>query len=204
MPSPLPGTQPKPRALFVDRWGTLLAPPPQRPCTRLADAAPYPGAVDALFRARQAGWNVYLLGNEDDVAQGRLADSDWRTFEEELLAHLGQQGVTVERNYACLDHPEGRGTHARPSVFCLPNTGSFYHAEQMDGVSLEHSWVIGDSTVELVAGARAGCNTAAVRTGEACADGAFHVEPDLEGEDLAHVVNQLLALVEQRAPRAAG
>ena len=204
MPSPLPGTQPKPRGLFVDRWGTLLAEPRRSPCNRFEDAEPIDGAVDALFRARSAGWSIYLIGNEEDVAHGRQSDRDWKRFEEGLLDHMKRHGAHVDRNYACLDHPEGKGDHARPSVFCLPNTGFFYHAAQMDHIELEQSWVLGDSTLELVAGARAGCRTAAVRTGLALSDRGYHVEPHLIGADLAEVVAELLADVAVTPPRAAG
>lgn len=189
---PIPGTEPSPRGLFVDRWGTLLELPERGFCPRFEQAEFIPGAVDALFRARQAGWKIYLLGNEDAVAFGQMAKSTWNRFEQALLEHLRQHGAEVHRSYACTDHPDGKGEHQRPSVFLLPNTGAMYHAAQEDGIDLEQSWVIGDSTLELIAGARAGCHTAAVRTGLALSDGTLHVEPDLWAPDLAGVLTQFI------------
>ena len=119
--APLPGTEPAHRGVFVDRWGTLLDLPETGTCVELAEATFVEGAVDALFRVQQGGWHVYLIGNEDQVAQGRVSDAAWQGFEEQLLAHLGGMGIDVRRNYACLDHPEGKGAHAKPSVFCLPD-----------------------------------------------------------------------------------
>lgn len=193
IPAPLPGTGTPPHGLFVKRWGTLLHKPAQGWCARFADAELVEGAVDALFRAHQAGWTVYLIGNEDGVSSGRWSDAAWEAFEEELLGHLASQGVPVKRNYACLDHPEGKGKHARDSVFLLPNTGAMYHAAQFDGVELSECWVVGDNSLELSAAWRAGCHTAAVRTGDGLGDGEIHVEPELWADDLTRALHEILA-----------
>ena len=193
VPAPLPGTGTPPRGIFVKRWGTLLERPDKGWCASFADARLVEGAVDTLFRANQAGWNLYLLGNEDAVARGRWADSSWTAFENELLDHLAGLGVRIQRNYACLDHPEGKGQHARDSVFLLPNTGAFYHAAQFDGVQLSECWVVGDSSLELSAAWRAGCHTAAVRTGDAVRDGSIEVEPELWAGDVTEALLEILA-----------
>jgi len=101
--------------------------------------------------------------------------------------------VLVTRQYACLDHPQGKGTHQADSVYLLPNTGAFYHASHTDGIQLNKSWVIGDSTLELVAGWRAGCRSAGVGTGLGLGDRTFQVDPDFQGRDLAAVIGELLA-----------
>ena len=188
LPRPIPGTEPLRRALFIKRWGTLL----ERPVPGFAPFAECrftAGALDALFRLGGAGWNVYLIGNEDEVAQGRVLDSEWEAFERGLNEHLQQFGIPVQRNYVCVDDPlNGAGVHRKGSVFRLPDTGLFFHAQQQDGISLRHSLLIADSTVELAAGTRAGCRTLGVRTGRACADGQYHVEPDLWTRDLTEAL----------------
>lgn len=188
--SPLPGYRPV-RALFIKRWGTLLEGP--APSRGLAfDPLRFtPGSVDALYRARQAGWLLYLIGNEEGLSHGRVGDAEWAAFESALLDHLARHGAGVMRSYPCLDHPGGRGPHQRRSVFQLPDTGVFYHAAQHDGVSLEHSWVIGDSTLDLAGGERAGCKVAGVRTGLALQDAQLDVEPTLVGDRLADVLDAL-------------
>jgi histidinol phosphatase-like enzyme len=150
------------------------------------------GAVDAMFRAQQSGWLIYLIGNETAVPEGRIEERFWQEQEREMLARLAAAGVRVARNYACLEHPAGKGTHRRPSVFLLPDTGIFYHALQMDGVVLEESWVIGDGTLELAAGERAGMRTAGVRTGRALGDGELAVDPRFVAEDLTDFIGTLL------------
>lgn len=193
--APLPGTAPPRRGLFIDRWGTLLELPGSGACARFEDARFTPRALQALFRARTAGWELYLIGNEEAVATGRVSDAAWKRFESALLEHMAGQGASVTRCYACLDDPvHGKGAHRRDSVFQVPGTGAMYHAMQHDGIRLEESWVVGDSSLELAAGWRAGCRIAGVRTGLALADGALGVEPSRMADDLASFVYELLAL----------
>lgn len=193
-PLPLPGTAPPARGLFIDRWGTLLERPRRGWCARFDDARFTPRAVETLFRAAQGGWKLYLVGNEDQVARGRVSDSSWQSFQEGLSAHLTAQGVHIQRDYACLDNPHtGLGRHKRDSVYLLPNTGAMYHAMQHDGISIADSWTIGDSTLELTAGWRAGSHIAGVLTGEAVRDESLQVEPEILRASLAEAVAEILA-----------
>ena len=189
---PLSGTEAPVRGLFIDRWGTLIA--SDSPCL-VSKSVPWnflPRAVDAMFRAQQEGWLLYLIGNEAAVADGQIEESFWLEQEREILARLSAHGVRIRRNYACLDHPAGKGAHKRPSVFLLPDTGVFYHALQMDGVVLDKSWVVGDGTLELAAGERAGMRTAGVRSGRGLADAELHVDPQFIAQDLTEFVSTLL------------
>lgn len=190
---PLPGSGPPPRGLFIDRWGTLLDLPRQGFLSRFEPECFVPDAVDALFRASQAGWYVYLLGNEDSVAFGKLSLDRWQAFEDDLIAYLASHGVPVRRCYACTDHPEGVAPHDKDSVFLLPNTGALYHAAQVDGIVLDQSWVVGDSTLELVAGWRAGCRLAAVRTGLALSDDQYPLDPEIFERDLPSALREITA-----------
>ena len=196
--APLPGTEPVQRGIFVDRWGTLLKLPESGRCTQFGKASFVEGTLDALFRAQQAGWNIYLIGNEENVAMGRMAKSTWERFEVELLEHLAARGVDVKRCYACCDHPEGKGEYRKPSVFCLPDTGLLYHAAQVDGVRLEHSWVVGDGRNELAAGGRAGCGTIAVLSGEGLAAAGLDIDPNLTVPSLTEAVDYLLGVPVER------
>ncbi len=193
--SPLPGTGSPKRALFIDRWGTLLALPKRGACARFSDAEFYPGSLDALFRASQSGWLIYLIGNEDSVARGRISIRSWERFEKELITALAAHGIPIQRNYACLDHPaHGKADRMKDSVFLLPNTGIMYHAMQHDGIELDGSWVIGDGRLELAAGWRAGCRLMGLRCGAGMEDEGPGVEVDFRADDLAEALREVLTL----------
>lgn len=188
---PLPGAGRPVRGLFVSRSSVLLsaesshrsAEPPHG-AERALSATFSPGTLRMLFRAGQHGWTLYLIGNEDSVARGRVSDAAWERFEADLMKRLQGEGIPITRHYACVDHPRGKGKHQRDSVFRFPNTGALYHAAQEDGIELRESWVISSDTDELAAGWRAGCRTARVgaKQDRKCD---LAVEPDLAANDLA-------------------
>jgi D-glycero-D-manno-heptose 1,7-bisphosphate phosphatase len=195
--APLPGTSQAKRALFVDRFGTLLIEPSGAPKTTYKEQVFTPGALDSLFRCTQAGWAIYLIGNEDAVARGQCKDSTWVEYEEQLITEMRGHGIPVARSYACLDHPtEGKGNHQKDSVFLLPNTGAMYHARQHDGIRLEESWVIGDSSLELTAGWRAGCRTAGIETTPGVPVSDLELEVEFCATSLSEVLDEILHLAE--------
>ena len=191
--APLPGTTPPSRALFIDRRGTLIQPHQGSDKTQYRKLAFTEGALDALFRCTQAGWAIYLIGNEPAVATGTCSKADWAKYETKLLAAHKQQGVVVTRCYACLTDPViGKGKQQVDSVFLLPNTGAMYHAKQHDGITLEGSWVIGDSPLELAAGWRAGCRTAGIDTGEPLNEPALKTSPELVVQSLEEALDHIM------------
>ena len=192
---PLEGTAGPKKALFIKRWGTLL----NRPEGDYPEFSPElltEGSVDSLFRATQAGWSIYLVGNEDAVWSGQLESKDWERFEGELLSYLAKCGVNVTRSYACTDDPDnGIPGHRKESVYCLPNTGAMHHARQTDHIDLGSSWVIGDESLELTAGWRAGCLTACVVQEGSKLDAELLTDTAFTACDLNSVLNTLVSAV---------
>lgn len=192
---PLEGTQGPRRALFIKRQGTLLT--SAALCAdRFSPELLVPGAVEALFRASQAGWSIYLLGNEDHVAHGHMEYELWERFEADLLSHLERQGVRVVRSYSCTDDPvNGVKGHRKESVFRLPNTGPMYHAKQFEGIELKSSWVIGDDSIELAAGWRAGCLSAGVLGAREHVTGTLETDTAFVAEDLTGALQAITTAV---------
>ncbi len=193
LPQPIPGTGVPRRGLFVSRWGGLLTRPTRG---KLPDFSPQlftPRATDRLFRLYQQRWSIYLVGNEESVANGHSSDEDWSRFEAQLVEHVTHLGICVARNYACLDDPHGKGRHRRDSVFQFPNTGVFYHAAQEDGIRLGESWLVSDDASELAGGWRAGCRIAGIAVRQSAREGELHVEPQLCAATLVEALDHLIA-----------
>ena len=187
----LPGTGLPRRGLFVDHLGTLLKTPSSGYLQGPDDIEFTEDSLEALFHAGQSGWNLYLVGNERSVYQGQVSETTWNAIHDALLEQLRTHGICPTRSYICIDHPEGQAPNNKDSVYRLPNTGAMYHAAQADGISLPHSWVVGDESIDLVAGWRAGCHMAGVRTGAAVQDGQLQVEPEILANHLAAFVRQV-------------
>jgi histidinol phosphatase-like enzyme len=191
----LEGTKAPSKALFIKRWGTLLN-LPDSGFPEFSEELFTRDAVDSLFRASQAGWHIYLLGNEDHVWSGQIDQETWTRFESELLEHLSKNGVPVTRSYACTDDPvNGVEDHRKESVYSLPNTGAMYHARQMESIDLSSSWVIGDESCELTAGWRAGCLTAGVINKGTTPSGPLETDTAFAATDLGSVLEALVSAV---------
>lgn len=196
---PLPGTGTPPRGLFISRWGALLQRPRDGFPRRFEDVLFQPRILEVLFRADQAGWNIYTVGNEDDVAFGRVTDTHWERVHGDLLQHLQAQGIRLKRDYSCLDNPSGKPPHDRESVFLFPNTGCLYHAAQEDGIVLSESWLVSDTVIELAAAWRAGVHMAAVHATPRRGDD-LQVEPEVRARGAVEAVTEVLTLSPHLAP----
>ncbi len=192
-PTPIPGTGPQARGLFVSRSSGLLDKAAGGRALRFDPAQFSAGSLAALFSAGQAGWKIYLIGNEESVARGRTSAAAWERFESALMGHLKSHGIPIVRHYACLDHPQGTGSHKRDSVFLFPNTGALYHAAQEDGILLSESWLVSGDALELAAGWRAGCRTASLDLSPKLRAGRIEVETSTRTQRLSVVLREIVA-----------
>ena len=116
--------------------------------------------------------------------------------ESEFLQHLAKHGISIARSYACTDDPiHGAPGHRKESVFSLPNTGAMHHARRAEGVDLRSSWVIGDESLELVAGWRAGCLTAGIASEGEEIVGSLETDTAFVSTSLCAVIDTLVTAV---------
>lgn len=141
------------RAVFLDRDGVL-----NRPVVR--DGKPYPpagagdleiapGAPAALAALKQAGFRLYVVTNQPDVARGVQT----RAAVEEIHAALSE-ALPLDGFYVCY-HDDGDRCECRK-----PKPGLLIEAAAEHGISLGASYLIGDRWRDIEAGQRAGCRTA--------------------------------------------
>ena len=182
-------------AVFLDRDGTLnvevehLSQPSQ---LRLID-----GAGDAVRALNRAGVLAVGITNQPVVARG---DVTWPMLDRihATLDHLlGGHKAWLDRLYVCPHHPDGGFPGERPELKfrcdCRkPETGLIDRAVRELRISRRHSWMIGDTTSDMLAGARAGVRTVLVRSGHAGEDGKCDVSPDYTVPNIVTAVDWIL------------
>jgi len=149
------------------------------------------GALKAIRKLTEAGWEIYVITNQSGVAKGlyseqRLIDMHWRMMIE--VRRAGGQILGVE---FCPHTDEDE---------CLcrkPRPGMLLKAAAKWGIDLERSYLVGDSARDIQAGAAVGCTTFWVhthysdeRTRQQRAD--MVVAPDYEVTDLAKAVEIIM------------
>jgi histidinol-phosphate phosphatase family protein len=182
-------------AIFLDRDGTInvevshLSSPDQLTLI--------PGAGEAIRAINRSGALAVVVTNQPVLARG---DVDWRGMEAihaQLDKLLGEEGAYIDRLYLCPHHPdtgfEGEVLSLKKICECRkPASGLIEQAVADLGIAIQQSWMIGDSTADIVAGNNIGLQTILVRTGNAGKDGKYTCTPDFVVSDIKAAVSRIL------------
>ena len=192
--------RPRARGVFLARRGGLLVTPARGWLEHPDEVAIRPRLLPLLRHFSRGHHHLFLIGNEEEVAFGKLTPERFEEIQQRIAIELEYHGVEVRRSFACTTHPSAPGSDGKDSVFRLPNVGVFKAAQQEHDLELAASWLIGERTCELLAADRAGVRTALVKTGVAGKDREFDVQPEIVADD-AETALRILQLEEQHALR---
>jgi len=175
------------RALFLDRDGILdeLVFYPSHneweAPRRVEDVRMIEGIREPLQRLADAGWLLFIVTNQPNVAKGKATVQDVRAVHELVV---GQLGVPIAKSYQCFHQASDRCVCRKPSPHFL------LEAAREFGVDLAQSWMVGDQDSDLLCGRNAGTRVALIEH-----RGSEHkrgnVEPDLRVRDLGELVGVL-------------
>lgn len=194
LPERLSTRQPR-IAVFLDRDGTLnqevnhLNSPSQ---LELID-----GVCDAIHLLNRSGLLAIGVTNQPVVARGDVTWSGLRAIHARLDHLLGEGKAYLDRLYICPHHPDKGFVGEVPELKMVcdcrkPSTGLIDRAVVELNIARRDSWMVGDTTSDILAGKRAGLRTALVRTGYAGRDFKYNVEADFVGDSLIDVVDWIL------------
>ncbi|PIE22081.1 MAG: hypothetical protein CSA62_14350 [Planctomycetota bacterium] len=179
------------QAIFIELHGVLLAPWTDR--EDYTKPRFFEGALDSLTRIDPKRMDLFIATNQCDVARGVLRERDFKRMQEAVCNSFAEAGVPLTKIYACLYHPKGKGRWRKESVFRKPNIGMFKMAEQEFDLNLRRSWMIGENTIDILAGDRAQLGTILVETGQAGRDGNYDVQPHFIEANLRAAIQRIQA-----------
>lgn len=140
------------RAVFLDRDGVLNRPVVREgkpyPPAGARDLEIAPGAPAALAALKEAGFRLYVVTNQPDVARGVQT----RAAVEGIHAALGE-ALPLDGFYVCYHDDRDRCDCRKPKP------GLLIEAAAEHGISLGASYLIGDRWRDIEAGRRAGVRT---------------------------------------------
>ncbi len=140
------------KAVFLDRDGVLnrafVREGKPYPPARLEELEILPDAADSLAELKQAGFLLFVVTNQPDVARGRQQ----RTEVERMHAALAQ-ALPIDEFFVCY-HDDPDGCDCRK-----PRPGMLLQAAASYGIELRDSYLVGDRWRDIDAGAAAGCAT---------------------------------------------
>ena len=160
----------KVKVLFLDRDGTINSDIGAYVTTReqfeLID-----GAGTAIALAKKAGFQIVIITNQAGIAKGIVTPEQVEDIHLYLNELLAESGTSFDHSYYCPTHPDHPHPEYDRFAWCRkPETGMVdravadYRSAGFD-VDKSRSFFIGDKTVDIECGLRAGLRPILVRTG---------------------------------------
>ena len=182
-------------AIFLDRDGTI-----NQEVNHLSNQEQFElidGVGEAICQINAAGILAVVVTNQSVIARGELEESGLQVIHNKMDTLLGRQGAYIDRLYYCPHHTDSgfKGEVGALKFDCncrKPKIGLFTKAKKDLNIILEKSWVVGDSTRDILAAQNAGMKSVLVQTGYAGKDGSFEVSPDFIAKDLSEAVKLIL------------
>ena len=175
------------RAVFLDRDGTIIK---ERDVLRgVKELRLLRGVALSICTLKKMGFLVIVVTNQPVVARGWLTEQEVEKVHTVLVSRLKRKNANIDAIYYCPHHPEANLQKYRKKCSCRkPNIGMIKQAQKKFSISLKKSFIVGDSTRDILAGNKAGLKTILVKTGYAGKDGKYTAKPDFVAKNLMEAV----------------
>ena len=118
-----------------------------------------PGSLEALARLHRMKARVIVITNQAIVGRGLIAQEDLIKMHRRMSEEVANAGGQIERVYACPHTPDA-GCACRK-----PGTELLRRASDELGIKLDHSFMVGDSDSDVLAGRAVGSQPVLIREG---------------------------------------
>jgi mannose-1-phosphate guanylyltransferase / phosphomannomutase len=175
------------KAVFLDRDGTInIEVEYLRHVKQLRMLSGVAGAIKEL---NMLGFLVVVLTNQAVIARGWLSEKGLDEIHAVMIKRLGRYGAKIDAIYYCPHHPNADLKKYKMECRCRkPNVGMIIDAVKKYKIDRKKSFMIGDTTRDILAGKKARLRTILVKTGYAGEDGKHEINPDFVAKDLRGAV----------------
>ena len=181
--------------VFLDRDGTINHLVDY--LTQLDDFELLPGVASAISALNKSGYRTVLVTNQPVIARGDCSAQAVEQVHNKMQTLLGQEGAYLDRIYYCPHHPDSGFANEVPELKMTcecrkPAIGMLEQAKSDLNADFSASWMIGDSTADLLAAQRAGVRSILLETGLAGLDQKYAALPDFIAPNLPRAVDWIL------------
>lgn len=163
------------KAIFLDRDG-VINDNSGDPVNKPEDLIIYKGVKEALKKAYDNGYDLFIVTNQGGIELGYLKEEDLHEIHKKLEEELKDYCKFREIKY-CPDYK-------KPSNCRKPKPGMITDLSVRYDIDLKNSWMVGDMDTDIEAGIAAGCKTAKI--------GRNNKYADINGRSLFEVINKIL------------
>lgn len=183
------------KAIFLDRDGTINK---YKGLIKNIDQLELEdNSAEAIRMINESEYLAIVITNQPVIARGDCTIEDLQQIHNKMETLLGGEGAYVDAIYYCPHHPDSGYPGERPEykISCKcrkPGTILVEEAVRRFNINLKESFIVGDSTRDIMLGVKTGMGTILVHTGESGKDGKYDVVADREVDDLLEAVKLIL------------
>lgn len=159
----------KQKAVFLDRDGTINK--YVGFLRSIDDFELVEGAAEAIKLINKSGYLAIVVTNQPVIARGEVTVEELNEIHRKMETELGLAGAYIDGLYYCPHHPHkgyiGEIPELKIECDCRkPKPGMLLQAAKDFNISLEDSFMVGDSDNDVLAGKAAGCTSIKIEEGE--------------------------------------
>ena len=144
-----------------------------------------PKVDNAIRLLNKEGYLVIIVTNQPVVARGWITEKGLKSIHAELRHRLVKKGAEINSIFYCPHHPKADLIKYRKN--CLdrkPDVGLIIKAVKKFNISLEDSFLVGDTTTDIKTAKNAGITSILLKTGYGGKDKTFKIKPDYIAKNL--------------------
>lgn len=164
------------KAIFLDRDG-VINDNSRKPVNKPNDLIIYDGVKEALKKAYDSGFDLFIVTNQGGVEMGHLTAEDLDAIHQRLEEELEPYCKFKEIKY-CPDFK-------RQSDCRKPKPGMILELAEKYDIDLKNSWMIGDMDTDIESGIAAGCKTGKI--------GRVNEIADVNGKNLHELIGKIFS-----------
>lgn len=185
----------KQKCIFLDRDGTLNC--YKGHLDNEKDFELEKNAAEAIKLINESGYLAIVVTNQPVVARGQCSIEDINVIHKKMVSLLGAQGAYLDDIVFCPHHPDKGYPEENPEYKMVcncrkPKTGMIDVMIERYNIDRKKSYIIGDTTSDILTGISAGLCTVVVHTGEGGKDGKYNVVADMEAKDVLEAVRAII------------
>ncbi len=182
----------KNKAVFLDRDGTLNVLTPGEYILHTSEVRLLPGVATAIQRFNSLGYLIILITNQGAIGREVLTETRLQEINALLVRRIKARGGRINAIYYCPHHPNATLPGYAIQCRCRkPNIGLITRAVRDLAIDKTKSFFVGDATLDVLAGKKAGLRTILVKTGYGGKDKKYNAKPDIIAKNLEEVARVL-------------
>ena len=119
----------------------------------------FPWALPSLKMLHDAGFDIYIISNQQGIAKGMMSESDLDKISQKIQNLLRPHGFQIAKFYYATAH-SSENHHWRK-----PEAGMLYAARDEFNIQLKDAFFIGDKDTDVQCALQAGCRPLLVYSG---------------------------------------